>query len=286
MEEALQHFAQSDHRAATDAFLAANWDALQENDPASLQVLLSTIKARNNPSGFAERLAASFRKANECSTPAGSPAAPAPKACVEPTGADADFARQLKDFGQSRTLVDRGKNPTANVFWIGVEETLTWRGRFHEIPTPAYCTLCKIQIPYEHQATAHCESKGHRGECDKAADALLAKLMLGRAPREEDDERKATFSTTLAGGSGTSRRRERDEHEARELTKKRREDYYEPPSRSRGTKPSPKTTPTTEYHCAGARYTGRFSVPSGEDGAVGKCQTCRFEQKSVKQVRR
>ena len=76
MEEALQHFAQSDHRAATDAFLAANWDALQENDPASLQVLLSTIKARNNPSGFAERLAASFRKANECSTPAGSPAAP------------------------------------------------------------------------------------------------------------------------------------------------------------------------------------------------------------------
>ena len=279
MEEAQQHFAQRDHRAATDAFLAANWDLLQENDPASLRVLLTTIKARNNPSGFAERLAASCRKAIEGGTPAGNPASPEPKVGADLMGAEAEFARQLKDFGQSRTLVEREKNPTAKVFMIGVEETLKWRGRFHEIPTPAYCTLCKIQIPYEHHATAHCESKGHRVECEKAADALLAKLLLARASKEEEDSRKVTFST------GTGRKRERDEKGARDQTKKRKEDLYDAPSRPRSTMPSPKTAPTTEYHCVGARCTGRFSVPSGEVGAVGKCQTCRFEQKAVKQVR-
>ena len=106
---------------------------------------MSTVKIKNNPAGFAERLAASRRKSIGGATDTKTEDTDDPLPQVDHID---DFARKLKEFGQERTLVNREKNPTANVFRIGLEETLHFKGRFNEVPTPAYCVICKIQIPY------------------------------------------------------------------------------------------------------------------------------------------
>jgi hypothetical protein len=270
---------------ATDAFLAENWGLLQENDPAALQILLSTVKIKNNPAGFAERLATTRRKFARGPTDTKTENMDEPLFQADQID---DFARKLKEFEQERTLANREINPNAKVYKIGLEETLHFKGRFKEIPTPAYCMLCKIQIPNDNQATAHCESRGHRSECEKAADAMMAKQTQARTPKGEGSDKKVTFGTSIASapvGPSTSKR-ELGEHELREHHKRHKGDTAETPSRGRIPLSKPSSKPASvEYFYAGANCPGRFSVPAGEARGVGQCRTCKFTQVAGKPVR-
>ena len=145
-------------------------------------------------------------------------------------------------MGENRTHhAGRESSPDDQVYHVGVEETRQWQGNFAAMPTPAFCTLCNVRIPYSHQAAYHFEGGPHRAKITVAGDKLIAKARAEHRPSSQSDC-KVSFTSKP------------------------------PPSR----KPAAPQA-SVEFPCAGADCRGRVQFP--EVDASARCNVCKFKQR-------
>ena len=158
-----------------------------------------------------------------------------------------ELGRWLAAYGRERTMPSRETKPEEQVYQVGLEETKRWHGNYRAMPTPAFCTVCNIRIPYATQAEAHFEGGTHRLRCAVAGDRLVAKgLDDKRSPSQSGT--KASFRAPAPGSSGGKSGR---------------------PTQPRA---------TLELPCAGAGCRGRVVFPEGDPHAAARCSVCNFKQ--------
>ena len=246
-EQAQRHFEEPAHRQEVEAFLAKHQASLEAQEPATLKELLSTLPARPRPS-LAERLATEDRVKRDL---ASSHRNALPLAGTTGLGTTSttklskqeELGRWAAAFGRERTMPGRESSPEDQVYQVGVEETRQWQGNFAAMPLPAFCTLCNVRIPHEHQAVYHFEGSMHRSKVSAAGDKMIAKARAaGRSSALSDC--KATFIS-------------------------------KPPPSRRPVAPQA----TVEYPCAGADCRGRVLFPVGDDRASSRCNVCNFKQR-------
>lgn len=258
-DEARKHFAEGSHRKAVEAFLTKHREQLEEEEPESIKVLLSTLPARRQL--LAEMLAEEARGGRDAQCDS-RPTTPSRQDAPKEDQQEA-LGKWLARYGREKTIPSRETNPEEPVYTVGVLETQKWHGRYDEMPTPAFCETCWVSIPYTHQAKTHFEGLKHKAKCAEAGDKMVALAIQAREGRHPPrGEHKVSFKAVPPGAKDTDQGPRTPGAPRPQLTRPK----------------SASLQATVEYPCAGANCKGRVIYQAGDPSAVGRCTSCNFKQ--------